>query len=289
MFTDTQTCMVSFKQFWAPNSLYNITSKNNALEFFVTDRDMVTGSDIGIVENVLIKITPGYYSASSLIAAINNLYKHIVFTYNDNTGRSSFQINTQSYPVVNTGRVLDRVGILTDTYSKLPTMLGYCPIKSFQERPSFYSTLFQRTGYFLDYSQINQIGYTLVTSTTCINLLLSNIYVMIDKFSHINRCSGYSIGQIFDVIRADTFTFFGNGFITHNGDFEIHLPRAVLNGEIGIKLMDEDGEEIDWNGIYWEITLGVRWALDTGAAGMETANIYGSHVPMYVQGTNRRF
>lgn len=118
-----------------------------------------------------------------------------------------------------------------------------------------------------------------------------SIYVSIDSIITRNRCSNskFPFGSIF--ARVPTANTIGNAtefgsIICYepNTTHEILVPGLNMD-QITIRLYDETGNAIDWNGGHWAMTLTVKHNIDIGSSGMEDSSLGRTYRP-YLQGTD---
>lgn len=134
------------------------------------------------------------------------------------------------------------------------------------------------------------VGSLLANSWTELDYPRS-IYVSIDSIITRNRCSNskFPFGSIFARIpTANTVgTATGFGQIICYEPYESHeifVPGLNMD-QITIRLYDETGNPINWNGGHWSMTLTVRHNIDVGSAGMEDSSLGRTYRP-YLQGTD---
>lgn len=118
-----------------------------------------------------------------------------------------------------------------------------------------------------------------------------NIYVSIDSISTRNRCACRKLpyGSVFAKI-PNLSTPVGNMGTTFGSYLyyaptipqEIYVPGLSLDS-MTIRLYDDNGETIQWNGGRWTITLSVKYAVDVGSAGMEDVTLGRTYRPYLKQ------
>lgn len=118
-----------------------------------------------------------------------------------------------------------------------------------------------------------------------------SIYVTIDSIITRNRSSNPKLpfGSIFARIPTGSTTGAATGFgeiilyepyISH----EVYVPGLNLD-QITIRLFDEYGLPIQWNGGHWSMTLSVKHSIDVGSAGIEDSTLGRTYRP-YLHGTD---
>ena len=118
-----------------------------------------------------------------------------------------------------------------------------------------------------------------------------NIYVSIDSISTRNRCACRKLpyGSVFAKI-PNLSTPVGNMGTTFGSYIyycpaipqEIYVPGLSLDS-MTIRLYDDNGDPIQWNGGRWTITLSVKYAVDLGSAGMEDVTLGRTYRPYLKQ------
>ena len=118
-----------------------------------------------------------------------------------------------------------------------------------------------------------------------------SIYVSIDSIITRNRCSSskFPYGTIFARIPTASISGSATGFgqiilyephVAH----EIYVPGLNLD-QLTIRLYDENGNSINWNGGHWAMTLSITHNIDVGSAGFEDASLGRTFRP-YLKGTD---
>jgi len=118
-----------------------------------------------------------------------------------------------------------------------------------------------------------------------------SIYVTIDSIITRNRSSNPKLpfGAIFARIPTGSTTGTATGFgqiilyepyISH----DVLVPGLNLD-QITIRLFDEYGVPIQWNGGHWSMTLSVKHNIDVGSAGIEDSTLGRTYRP-YLHGTD---
>lgn len=118
-----------------------------------------------------------------------------------------------------------------------------------------------------------------------------SIYVTIDSIITRNRSSNPKLpfGTIFARIPtgsiAGTATGFGQIILYEpTVSHEVFVPGLNLD-QITIRLFDEYGKSIHWNGGHWSMTLSVLHNIDVGSAGIEDSTLGRTFRP-YLHGTD---
>ena len=119
-----------------------------------------------------------------------------------------------------------------------------------------------------------------------------NIYMSIDSITTRNRCACPKLpyGSVFHKIPNYQSTtgalgnFFGN-YILYQPIIpsEVYAPGLNLDS-ITIRLFDDNGNPINWNGGSWTVVVAVKYSVDVGSAGMEDVTLGRNYRP-YLQQT----
>lgn len=106
-----------------------------------------------------------------------------------------------------------------------------------------------------------------------------NIYIVIDQIGGRNRCSSekFSFGTVF--AKVPTNQNFG-GTILYEPSFaqETFAPGLTLDN-LTVRLYDDNGNPIDWNGGHWTVILNIMQYIDLGSAGMEDVSLGRTYRP----------
>ena len=210
--------------------------------------------------------------------------------------------------------------ILTDTYPGLATLMGFTATKAPILPTYTTSTGFPQHGYGITLNAaVTTISggyitkYTLDTgyssTTSCAFDTTSfatvspygvftcqtrdypnmdyprNIYISIDQLITRNRCSNnkFTYGSVFSKI--PTNQSFGNTILYEPYSLrEIYIPGLQLDA-LTIRLYDDDGNPIQWNGGHWTVILNITYNIDVGSAGIEDASMGRTYRP-YLKRTN---
>jgi hypothetical protein len=201
--------------------------------------------------------------------------------------------------------------IVVNTYTELPRLLGF-PIEkaeiipntnnqegfgvSFQmfksatqvtytvnKKTVFFSNqLFQ----FVDLDTINFGAGKSIPTLLCPALPKLNyprdIYISIDNLRTRNRCSNLKISGNTLLAKVPFNASFGDVFsyqLNNPSDGEFYVPGLKLDS-MTVRLVDEDGEPILWNGSTWTLLIHIRYAIDAGSAGFEDSNLGRDYRPI---------
>jgi len=254
--TDTQTCIVNLLHFYCPNSIYNITDTNNVIGICVVTGDYTPTYYTGY-------IPPGGYDINNvnpLLGVLNTFFQTfavgtttplngITCTFNSSNAVVTLDLSAWTPPTNYYGLYV------LDTPNSVFHPLGFESSQT-TNLPGLLVPAWKNQG-------------NTILSTGIPSLSTPDIIMKIDQFNSHNRASGFGIGEVFHVIHPNC----GFGDIIDYApkiDFTSQIPRLNLEGVLTVRFVDWDNNEINWNGQDWTLTLGIRWAVDTGIAGLET-------------------
>jgi len=257
--TDTQTCIVNLLHFYCPNAIYNIHSTNNSLPMCV----ITYSGGIYTPTYYTGTLSPGGYDINNtnpILDTLNTFFtsftvngttplKNIQCVFNSSTALISFDFSTWVAPSNFYGFYF------IDTPNSILHPLGFESSRTLNP-PSLNLNAWV-------------VQNKILQSTGIPQMTTPDLLIKIDQFNTHNRTSGFGIGEVFHVIHPNCA--FGDIIdYTPIIDFTSQIPRLNLEGILTVRFVDWDNNEIDWNGQDWSLTLGIRWAVDTGIAGLET-------------------
>ena len=201
--------------------------------------------------------------------------------------------------------------ILTDSYPNLPKLLGLPPNKSYplptaSPRNGYGITLLQRPGAhtmtytilqkdILFFTQpitivkedtVNFAPYT-VGTLLCLSLPAldypRDIYVCAESVRSRNVCSNKLIPSNNILAKVPFDCFFGDAFSYEPANPpECYVPSLKLD-TMTVRLYDEDGNALLWNGGHWTVVLSIRYSVDSGSAGFENSSLGRTYRPYLTQ------
>lgn len=207
--------LISVKNAVFSYSWYNINFTNNILNYYVNNN------------NYTLNLVKGNFNANTLREHIYNLL--ISQTYpnvNDNKFTITYDIKTNKY-----------------TFNHLHYEFGFYETSNCFELLGFLQT---------DKTSVNRI----LTSDIMINLFpIRQIYITSDNFilNNVNHASSSNsniitsinvVGNPYSIITYDN---------SSNNNHLIHNLNNINN--LGIKITDQDGDLINFNGSHWSLTL----------------------------------
>ena len=210
-----EKALISVKNCVFPYSWYNINFTNNILNYHVNNLSYT------------LNLVKGNYNANTLREHIYNLL--ISQTYpngNDNKFTITYDIKTNKY-----------------TFSHLHHEFGFYETSNCFELLGFLQT---------DKTSVNRT----LTSDIMINLFpIRQIYITSDNFilNNVNHASSSNsniitsinvVGNPYSIITYDN---------SSNNSHLIHNLNNINN--LGIKITDQDGDLINFNGSHWSLTL----------------------------------
>ena len=199
--------------------------------------------------------------------------------------------------------------IVTSTHFELPKLLGF-PIEKSQpipfqgDREGFGITLqMQKSAtevtytvnqktFFLSNQLYNFVELDTKNFSSAIPTMLCpapprldyprEIYICVDNIHTRNRCSNLKIPGNSLLARIPFTSSFGDVFHYQPNDssnYEIFVQNLKLDS-FTVRLYDENGDPISWNGSYWTLIIHVRYFTDTGSAGFEDASLARDYRPL---------
>ena len=118
-------------------------------------------------------------------------------------------------------------------------------------------------------------SYTLLTAHRCLNLSYPNfLYVGIDQIHSNNRVSIFNMSNPHILAKIPTADHsFGEVIqYSNTAPFEQFVSNINWNA-CQFRIFDENGNSVNWNGGYWTISLGIRFAVDVGARAMQDTTL----------------
>ena len=242
-------CVVSARNFTAINTIYNINDSSNTLQ--VAWYDSVTGYKITTVT-----VTNGAYDIFQLVAALSTAFAA------DYALGGNVALYSVSY-VELTGKVT-----ITATFDSVASTLY-----AFYIITNTYSAILGRLGFDLTaklplVSPYYGFQSLITTSTTTYSIEAGNLpnlyypkmfYVCVDQIRTPNRVSLPSNEYGIVLCEFPATASFGELIFAESYNiFEHHIPNLKTN-TLTIRIMDEDGKTIDWNGGTWIIVLGLSY------------------------------
>lgn len=101
------------------------------------------------------------------------------------------------------------------------------------------------------------------------------IYISVDNLRTRNRCSNTKISGNTLLAKVPFQAAFGDVFSYepfNASDGEFYVPGMKLDS-MTVRLVDEEGESILWNGSTWTLIIHIRYAIDAGSAGFEDSTL----------------
>lgn len=99
------------------------------------------------------------------------------------------------------------------------------------------------------------------------------IYICVDNIHCRNRCSNPKIPGNSLLAKIPFSCTFGDVFYYQpydSSNAEIYIQNLKMDS-FTVRLYDENGDSISWNGSYWTLMIHIRYVTDTGSAGFEDA------------------
>lgn len=109
-----------------------------------------------------------------------------------------------------------------------------------------------------------------------------DIYICMDNLRTRNRCSNTLIPGTTLLAKVPINATFGDvvAYEPNNAsDGEFYVPGMKLD-EVTVRLYDEEGKSISWNGSTWTIIVRIRYTIDAGSAGFEDTNLGRDYRPV---------
>ena len=201
--------------------------------------------------------------------------------------------------------------IITSNYPNLPKLLGLPISKSYPlptepPKTGFGITLLQRPNNgVMNYSVLQKdiiyytqptiivkedvINFTPNTVGTLLCLSLPaldyprDIYVCAESVRTRNVCSNQLVPNNNILAKVPFNCFFGDTFSYEpTNPHECYVPSLKLD-TMTIRLYDEDGLALLWNGGHWTVVLSIRYSIDAGSAGFENSSLGRTYRPYLAQ------
>lgn len=232
-----------------------------------------------------------------------------------NTGKFKFcasSLNGLKSTTVNAGHTHYYGGfyIVTNTHFRLPELLGF-PIKKAQpiplqsEKEGFGITLQM-------HKTESQVTYTVNQKTIFFsNQLFSfveldtqnfgsssiptmlcpgpprldyprDLYICVDNIHTRNRCANPNIPGNSLLAKIPFTATFGDVFHYQPNDssnYEFFIQNLKLDS-FTVRIYDEEGDTVLWNGSHWTLIIHIRYFTDTGSAGFEDASMGRDYRPV---------
>jgi len=245
---NTAVCKVSARSFSAINNIYNINDTCNTLQLAYYD----TSSGFKITT---VTITNGAYDIFDLVSTLKTSLQDAydaggnialyVPTYNELTGKVTF---TATFSAIAT--TLYGFYIIATTYTSLLKKLGFDLTKK-------VSLLSMYTGYESLVTVTNTSPS--ITTGNLPNLYYPRmLYICIDEIRTTNRVA-LPLNEFGIVLTEFAVNCsFGDYMYSEPNTFSYHVPNLKTD-TFTVRIMDEFGEAIDWNGGFWTLVLGLEY------------------------------
>lgn len=201
--------------------------------------------------------------------------------------------------------------IVTSTHSALPKLLGFpieksLPIPLQGDKEGFGITLQMnksttgisylvnpRTFFFsnqlfpLAELDTKNFGASSIPTLLCPSLprldYPRDLYICVDNIHARNRCSNPAISGNSLLAKIPFTATFGDVFHYQPNDssnYEIFIQNLKLDS-FTVRIYDEDGNPVLWNGSHWTLIIHIRYFTDTGSAGLEDASMGRDYRPVF--------
>lgn len=296
--TENEFMVVELLDFQCNNAFYNIKEGYNSFRIVTALYDVSTG--ITFYYPTVITITPGYYGVSDLITQLNTkIYSTYSISYNNGANSASFRVGFQSIsfnsttgklewtPVnANNYKTLNAEGdlvrqyvgtyVLYDSNIRLLRILGF----NTTNYSSIGTNVITNENYYgwgstYTYNSSSST-YTYSTYAPPYSLDLSypnSIYVIIDEISTDFRNSIRNFTFSNTIARIPVTGYFGDIL-----EYTPAVPSKAYCGDllitnITVRLIDEFGESLDFQGTQWTMSLHIYSTLDLHGAGLQDSTL----------------
>ena len=242
-------CVVTARSFSAINTIYNINDSCNTLQ--VGWYDTILG-----ITTTTITVTNGAYDIYTLVTAMQTLFDaqyaaggniaQYTVTYNELTGKVSINATFDTISATLVGFY-----IITNTYTGLLVKLGFN-----------LTTKSVLIGSYYGYKSLVTASNTTpsITAGNLPNLYYPKMmYVCVDQIRTPNRVSldSNQYGIVLSEFINDSS--FGSLMFSESYNMSEHHIPNLKNNSITVRIMDDDGSPIDWNGGTWTLVLGLQY------------------------------
>jgi len=240
-------CIVTVESFSGLNTIYNIDENSNRFEYVIYDPESTEAQP-----STEVSIDCGGYDIFELLDALNTaLDEVLVLTYNTITGKVTVSTGTKQISTL-------YLYLISTRYPILLKKLGFdlTLTSTLKNKETGFSSVLAITA-----SDFETTTLT-ITSTNLPNLYYPQVlYVGIDQIHAPNRVA--LAKSNYGTILASFVVQASYGSLIHsspNTPFQFHIPNLRTNA-ITLRVFDEDGNPVNWNGGYWFAIVGLQYGV----------------------------